>query len=58
MNSKMGVASSGEGVGHTKRKGLEILVTASTKGRGTAKLIFSAAFIGAIGFAIGRRSSK
>lgn len=54
----MGVASSGEGVGHTKRKGLEILVTASTKGRGTAKLIFSAAFIGAIGFAIGRRSSK
>jgi len=58
VNSKMGVASSGEGVGHTKRKGLEILVPASTKGWGTAKLIFSAAFIGAIGFAIGRRSSK
>ena len=63
VNKKMeGSSGSGEGEGSDngrggrKKKGLEILVPAGNTNWNTTKLVLGVAFVGCLGFAIGRRS--
>ena len=60
VNEMMGVRESGEGVGvggngNGRQKGLEILVSAGDNRWNTVKVLLGAAFVGCLGFAVGRR---